>query len=111
MRSQPYLDAEKQLAEVLTWLEGENVPPPDETRYNWAKWTRRDGGCIIFRANYRGDWGDLDVHWREDDGGYDGLFAPRSYDYLPRLARDIRILIALANERVPREVLERLGRS
>lgn len=58
-------EAEKQLADVLAW---DAMPTPDESSANWAKWHRPDGGCVIFRANFRGDWGTLDTYWREPDG-------------------------------------------
>ena len=103
-------EAERTLADVLEWVARAHIRPPDETERNWAKWTRPDGGCVIFRASYRDDIGTLDVYWREGDGGFDHLFSPKSYAYVTRLARDIAMLVALGDEIPSREMLQGLGR-
>lgn len=88
---------------VLDALADAGAPEPDAADRNWLKWERSDGGCVIFRANFRGDWGTLDVRWREADGGFNGLFAPKSYDHARWIARDVVRL--LTDDPLPREVL------
>lgn len=94
---------------VLKALADAGVPEPDAAEKNWLKWNRCDGGYVIFRANFRGDWGTLDVRWRESDGGFNGVFAPKSYDFAPWIARDVAVL--LGDGPVPRETLRNLGKA
>lgn len=75
------------LARTLDGLAAEGLRTPDESGRGYAKWTA-GATVVIVRVDSHGGM-TLDARWVEDDGHVNGLWAPRDYDHLPWLARDV----------------------
>jgi hypothetical protein len=104
-----YTEATKSRDVVLAAIIEDDIRQPDVVGTTYLKWDRPDGGYVIFRAMSSGDWGTLDVRWLETDGHLNGPFAPISFDYIPRIVRDVRILLGEAP--ITRDQLLHIGKA
>ena len=100
--------AQANLDTVMAYLATTRIRPADSTARHYLKWDRPDGGYVIFRASCAESFGSLDVSWRCADGGFDGIFAPKRYAYLPWIARDLDLL--LVDGEISREVIRGLAK-
>lgn len=109
----PQRAAADTLAVVLGHLADAGIPAPDRMPSpSVAIWDRPDVNCpVVFRASCRsGSWGELDPYWFEEDGSINHLVAPRPYDDLSFLVRDLRILLESGSARPPAGTIANLGK-